>query len=161
MTEPTALLGLSVYVILGEGNAVPNVEPWETIPGEDVDPDAYSDAILAGLHVEPSEVSWRLTGGDDHGDGLTSFDYVAEVDTATVGRFLDWVGGTPGEGIPNLGIITGPESFGTIPGGMTWNCSGMDWNVGGITRYVTVDCSVWPITVDAYRATFGEKGEEG
>lgn len=154
--EPVALASLSVYVMLGRN--APNLEAW---PATD-DPDEHADAILAGLHVEPEGLAWRQSGGDDHGDGLTSFDYVAELaDLDALAALVDWAGGEPGDGTPNMGILTGPEEWGHIPGGMTWGLDGMDWNMGGVTRYAGVDVSVFPITVDAATATFGPNDEEG
>ena len=152
MTEPIALASLTVYAYIGGDMRPPGVEPY---PGTD-NPDVHADMILHEVHPEP-ELSWRQTGGDDHGDGLTSWDYVAELPSVNAVReFMSWIGAEPGDGTPNLGIITGPEEWGHIPGGMTWNMDGMDWNIGGVTRLVAVDAAVFPITVDAAEATFGE-----
>lgn len=148
--EPVALASLTAYVQLGAD--APNVRAYEATD----DPDEHADAILRKVGAEPESLSWRQTGGDDHGDGITSYDYIAEIpDADTLAAFLRWAGVEAGEGTPNLGILTGPEEWGHIPGGMTWNLEGMDWNVGGITPFHMVDVAVFPITVEAYAATFG------
>ena len=148
-----ALGGITVYVFLGGDMRSPGIEPFP----ETDDPDEHADRVLAEVHPDPQLV-WRLTGGEDHGDGLTSYDYVAEIpDADSLTRFMDWIGAEPGDGTPNLGIITGPEEYGHIPGGMTWDADGMDWNISGITRIAAASFAVFPITVAAYEATFGER----
>ena len=150
--EPVALATLSVYGFLGGNMRSPGYDPI----GEATDkPDEYADRVLAEVAPEPV-LAWRQTGGDNHGDGLTSWDYVAELpDVDAVRAFMRWLGAEPGDGTPNLGIITGPEEYGLIPGGMTWDMDGMQWNISGVSRIAACDGSVFPITIEAARAVFG------
>lgn len=150
--NPVALASLSVYVFVGGEMRPPGIDPYPATE----DPDEHADRILAEVAPEPS-LTWRQTGGDDHGDGLTSYDYVAELpDVQSLARFIGWIGGAPGDGTPNMGILTGPEEWGYIPAGMTWSADGIDWNIGGVTRIAACDAAVFPITIDAYHATFGD-----
>lgn len=147
---PAAMLGVSAYVQIGETSS-PNLE-WSP---ETDDPDEYSDDILKELHL-PEGLEWRLTGGDDHGDGLTSFDYIAEADFSQVKTFLEWIGQDVDHATQNMGLLTGPEEYGLIPGGITFNADGMDWNIGGVTRIAGADFSIWPISIPAAEIVFGD-----
>lgn len=144
-----AVLGLTVYILIG-GEAT-NIESWEATD----DPDTYADAVLREVAPEPSD-GWRLTGGDDLGDGLTTYTYIREATVADIEAFESWADG-PGafeSATPNGGLLTGPEEYGYIPGGRTISCDGMSWNVGGVTRIAAVDCHAWPITVPAAAYVF-------
>ena len=150
-TETAAVVSISAFVIIGEEHTGHGIEPFPATE----DPDEHADAILGAIHAEPETLKFRLTGGDDHGDGLTSYDYLAPATLAELSAFMDWVGEEPGSGTPNMGLLTGPEEYGYIPEGMTFSADGMDWNIGGITRFAGVDFAVFPLTENAARATFG------
>lgn len=164
MTEPqsAAIVSLSVYVILSDDEGIRhNVEPFG--PTTD-DPDSYGDAVLREVNPEPALV-WRQSGGDDHGDGLTSFDYIAEVaDLETLAAFLRWAGVEAADATPNGGLLTGPEEYGYIPVGASWTLDGMDWNIGGVTRVAGVDVAAFALTLEAAEAlelVEEEPSEEG
>ena len=155
---PVALIGITAYVILrGDGgNLAVNMDCY---PATD-NPDEYADAVLASLALPESlAASWHHSGGDDHGDGLTSYSYVLPVYSMdTVRAAVEWATGYPEDpwqgATENMGIIIG-YAYGIdahmIPDGVTYSMDGMQWNVGGITAVAGSELSVWPVSMDAAR----------
>jgi hypothetical protein len=148
MSETVAIASVTGYIVLGPDS--PNLEGWQ--PTED--PDGYGDRVLTELHV-PGD-GWRLTGGDDHGDGLTSYTFMRELSGMDeVRSFVDYANGNaddPERGMtPNMGLLTGPEEYGYIPAGLSWSLDGMDYNVGGISRIAGCDAALFPLSIECAR----------
>lgn len=141
-----ALVTISAYIMIG-GEDARNLGHFAATD----DPDEYASAVLGEVSPPMAPDRWRLTGGDDHGDGLTSYDYLAAVNLTELREFLDWIGQNIEDATPNMGILTGPEEYGHIPAGLSWSGDGMDWNVGGLTRLAGVDYAVFPVSEDAAR----------
>jgi hypothetical protein len=160
-----ALVGITAYVFTDGGMHPPGIHGFDLEDKDD--PDSISKDVLSGLVLEANGVglAFRLTGGDDHGDSLTSYDYVAEVaDIDSLRSFVAYANDNPDDpsedATPNMGIITGPEEHGFIPAGLSWSLDGMQWNMGGVTRYASVDLAAWPITLEAARYLVPDLVEE-